>query len=60
MEHESSTMEDGDGPGSKVLATSVNDGERAVSVVTYDYDRKEVPVTEKDTARLLADGESSS
>jgi hypothetical protein len=60
MEHESSAMEDGDGPGSKVLPTSVNDGERAVIGVIYDYDRKEVPETEKDTARLLANGESSS
>ncbi|GJM98947.1 hypothetical protein PR202_ga16000 [Eleusine coracana subsp. coracana] len=59
MEHDSSTMEDGDGGGpSKVVYAAANDGERAVIGVTYDH-KEVVPETQKDTAGLLANRESS-
>ncbi|KAL6655681.1 hypothetical protein ACP70R_006507 [Stipagrostis hirtigluma subsp. patula] len=55
MEHENTCLEDGDGR-PKVFS-SANDSERATIGVIYDH--KELPETEKDTARLLANRESS-
>lgn len=54
MEQDSSCLEDGNGRFEVV--DSANDGERATIDVTYDS--KELPESEKDTAKLLVSRES--